>query len=114
MLSLFLFIGACASGTAPVEKIGNAENAILRAREIGAINYAPLDLRLAEEKLAKAKSLIGQQEYQTAEKLLDEALVDAKLAEMRSRSEKEKIKTGEMRDSINALRNEIERKFQDQ
>jgi hypothetical protein len=112
VLSLSLLSGACASGTPPVAKISDVENAILRARESAAITYAPLDLKFAEDKLKQAKKLVAKEEFSPAIRLLDEALVDAKLAEAKSRSEQEKMQTAEMRESINQLRKEIEYKSQ--
>jgi len=114
VLSLSLLSGACASGTPPVEKISEVENAILRARESTAITYAPLELKFAEEKLNEAKRLVAKEEYPPAVRLLDEALIDAKLAEAKSRSEQEKMQTAEMRESIDKLRKEIEYKSQTQ
>ena len=110
VVSLSLFSGACASGTPPVAKIADVENAIVRARESTAMTYAPLELKFAEDKLQEAKALVAKKDYLPADRLLDEALVDAKLAEVKSRSEQEKLRSAEMRDSIDALRMEIERK----
>lgn len=112
VLSLSLLASACASGTPPVAKMSDVENAIMRARESVAMTYAPLDLKFAEEKLAEAKVMVSREEYDAANLVLDEALVDAKLAEAKSRSEQEKLQSAEMRDSINAMRDEIKRKSQ--
>jgi len=111
VLSLSLLSGACASAP-PAAKISEVENAILRARESTAITYAPLELKFAEDKLKEAKKLVAEEEFSPAIQLLDEALVDAKLAEAKSRSEKEKKQTAEMKESINQLRKEIEYKSQ--
>jgi len=112
VLSLSLLVSACASGTPPVAKMSDVENAIMRARENVAMTYAPLDLKYAEEKLAEAKVMVSREEYDAANLILDEALVDAKLAEAKSRSEQEKLQSAEMRNSIDALRKEIEYKTQ--
>lgn len=110
VLLLSLFTGACASGTPPVAKIAKVENAIARARESTAMTYAPLDLNIAEEKLKKAKALVEKKEFSYANQLLDEALIDAQLAEAKSRSEQEKTQAAEMKDSIESMRKEIEYK----
>jgi hypothetical protein len=112
VLSLSLLSGACASGTPPAAKISDVENAIVRARESTAITYAPLELKFAEDKLKEAKKLVAEEEFSPAIRLLDEALVDAKLAEAKSRSKKEKMQAAEMRESIGQLRKEIEYKSQ--
>jgi hypothetical protein len=112
VLSLLLLIGACASGSPPAVKLANVERDIVRARENSAMVHAPLELRLAEEKLAEAKALMNQKEYVAAERLLDEALIDANLAEAISGTEKERINSTKMRETVDALRKEIERKSQ--
>jgi hypothetical protein len=76
------------------------------------MDHAPLELRLAEEKLAEAKALVNQKEYVAADRLLDEALIDANLAEAISGTEKERINSAKMRETVDALRKEIERKSQ--
>lgn len=112
VLSLSLFSGACASGKPPVAKIPIVEHAIIQARESIATTYAPVELKIAEDKLTEAKSLMEQKDYVPAGWLLDEALVDAKLAEAKSRSVQKKTEATELRDSIDALRNEIQFKSQ--
>ena len=112
VFAVSLLIGACASGSPPAVKLANVERDIVRARENSAMVHAPLELRLAEEKLAEAKALMNQKEYVAAERLLDEALIDANLAEAISGTEKEKINSTKMRETVDALRKEIERKSQ--
>jgi Domain of unknown function (DUF4398) len=112
VLSLSLFVWACASGSPPVGKLANVERDIARARESSAMVYAPLELRLAEEKLAEAKALVNQKKYVAADRLLEEALIDANLAEAISGTEKERINSTKMRETVDALRKEIERKSQ--
>ncbi|MDO9263982.1 MAG: DUF4398 domain-containing protein [Desulfosalsimonadaceae bacterium] len=112
VLSLALFSGACASGKPPVAKIADVESAIGRARESIAATYAPLELKFAEDKLTEAKALMEKEEYLPAGRLLDEALIDAKLAEAKSRSVQKRTEATEIRDSIDSLRKEIEFKSQ--
>ena len=78
------------------------------------MTYAPLELKFAEDKLKEAKRLVAKEKFSPAIELLDEALVDAKLAETKALSEREKIQSAEMRDSIDSLRKEIEYKSQAQ
>ncbi len=108
VLSLSLLSGACSSGKPPVAKVAAVESAIVQARESIATTYAPLELKFAEDKLTEAKALMDQKDYIPAGRLLDEALADAKLAEAKSRSKQKKIQSAELRDSIEALRKEIE------
>ncbi|MFH1701903.1 MAG: DUF4398 domain-containing protein [Nitrospirota bacterium] len=100
---------ATAKDVAPLEKITTVKKAIDTARESNAIINAPLELKLAEDKLEKAKAAINEEEFEMARRLADEALIDAKLAEAKSRSERAKKLEQEMRNSIDTLRRELER-----
>jgi hypothetical protein len=117
ILSIFVAMGimlmvGCAAKVAPVENISSAEMAIKEAESSNAGVNAPLELKLATEKLSQAKAAMQKEELEEARRLADEALLDAKLAEAKSRSEKAKKATQELRDSIQTLRQEIERSEQ--
>jgi hypothetical protein len=106
-----LLLGGCASkGEPPTDKLALVETSVTHAKESEAYTYAPLEIKLAEEKLAQAKQKIAEKEYDQARVLLDQALVDARLAESKSQSEKTKRGAQEMKDSIETLRKETERK----
>jgi hypothetical protein len=105
----FLVTAGCATQTAPVETITGAEMAIKAAEESNASVNAPLELKLAKDKLEQANAAVKQEEFQKAKRLADEAMVDAKLAQTRSLADKQKKLAGEMRDSIEALQKEIKR-----
>jgi hypothetical protein len=117
ILSIFVAMGimlmvGCAAKVVPVENISSAEMAIKEAESSNATVNAPLELKLATEKLSQAKAAMQKEEFEEARRLADESLLDAKLAEAKSRSEKAKKATQELRDSIQTLRQEIERSEQ--
>lgn len=93
----------------PTDKIANVELAVARARDADAPEHAPLELKLAEDNLVEAKAALGQEKYLEAERAAEKALVDAMLAETKSRSALAKDKAKELRESIEVLRNEIQR-----
>jgi hypothetical protein len=110
LITLVVSVGiATAKDIAPIEKITTVEKALAVARESNATIHAPLELKLAEDKLKKANMAIDEEEFEKARRLADEALLDAKLAEAKSRSKKAKNLAQEMRNSIDTLRREIER-----
>ncbi|MEW6054080.1 MAG: DUF4398 domain-containing protein [Nitrospirota bacterium] len=92
-----------------MESIAGAGLAIREAKDNNATTYAPLALRIAEDKLIAAKAAAEKEEFLKAKRLADEAMMDAKLAGAQSLSEKAKKQAQEMRDSIDTLRREIER-----
>ncbi len=98
--------GGCAgNGKALSEQIANTEKSIVAARENNASTSAPLELKLAEEKLRAAKAAADKGAYDQARTMLEEAGVDADLAKAKSES----AKAQQIRDSIKALLKEIER-----
>lgn len=110
VILFFLFLIGCASKIVPVETISNAEMAINVAKESNAVINAPLELKIAEDKLISARIAVDKEDFENARRLAEQALADAKLAETKSLSIKSKKRAQEMQDSINALKSEIERK----
>jgi len=111
LLILGITLAGCGGNAAvPTEKIANAERAIAGARDSNAIVNAPLDLRLAEDKLSEAKVAVAKEENDRAGRLADQAIIDADVARAKTRTAKAKQIKGEMTESIDALRKEIERK----
>lgn len=108
LIAMFAF-GCAAKSVAHVESIAGAESAIKEAQNSNATIHAPLELRLAEDKLAAARTAAEKDDILKAKRLADEALMDARLAEAKSLSEKAKKQAQEMRDNVETLRHEIER-----
>jgi hypothetical protein len=111
---IFVLVSMAAVGCGPKippphDRISNAEMAIERARQENAIIYAPLDLKLAEEKLENAKKAMSVNNNSTATRLAEESLLDAQAAEARSKAEKAKEMSQKMQESVDSLRRELER-----
>jgi hypothetical protein len=88
LLFCSLLISGCSSEGRPTARLANADLAIQEAREANAINYAPLQLRLAEDKLKQARAAAAKENNKEARSLAEEAFADARTAEAQSRSEK--------------------------
>ena len=97
--------GCAGKGKVLTEQIANTEKSIVAARDGNASINAPLELKLADEKLQAAKAAADKNEYDQARNLLEEAQVDADLAKAKSGS----AKAQQFRDSIKALLKEIEK-----
>jgi hypothetical protein len=76
---LGLFLSAC--GQKPTAELQQAEAALAKAKEAGAMEKAPAKYKSAEDKLAEAKRVINQGRYKRAKQLLEEATQLAKMAE---------------------------------
>jgi hypothetical protein len=77
------FVGACAgSFPPPTQRMADAESAARSAREVGADAQpvARLEVKLADEQIAKAKALIVAGENRRADFVLMRARADAELA----------------------------------
>ena len=103
-----LVLGCASKGLIPSENLRRAEAAIQSAQSTEARTFAPLELRLAEDKLAEAKNAVGREDYDEGRRLADEALVNAQLAEKKADSERAKIAAQEMRDTIESLRKAVQ------
>lgn len=99
----------CAHGTPPTDTIANAEKTVTDAQSAAAGVTAPLELKLAQENIDKAKDAVKKEEYDTARSFAERAQADADLALAKARSAKSQQVTKEMQDSINSLREEIQR-----
>ncbi|WP_421773315.1 DUF4398 domain-containing protein [Gracilimonas sp.] len=105
---LIFIIGACASTKPPSDKLTQVEASIQQAEQVGAENYAPLEIREARKKLDKARELVSKEKYGKAKRTADRAMVDAELAQMKSLSEKAQKAVRELRESIRVLQEEIQ------
>jgi hypothetical protein len=105
-----LCAGACGpSVVAPLDKMARVEMTITEARQSNAINHAPLELKFAEDKLRKARLAVEKEDFEQANRMAEEALIDAQLAEAKSRSTQAKKVAREIQDSIADMRREIDR-----
>jgi len=104
-----IVLNGCAAKVAPVESLSSAAMGIKVAQERNAATFAPLELKIAEDKLHDAKAAVQKEDFDRARRLAEEALMDARLAETKALSEKAKRLAQDMRNSIETLRHEIER-----
>lgn len=113
-----LLLSACAaSGPPPTDDVAAAEQAVKRAQQTQAREFAALELNLAEEKLQQAQTITTKEDddrYPEATRLAREALADARLAEAKARAAQARGNEQEMRKTIEALREETQRGLRSQ
>jgi hypothetical protein len=95
--------GCATKGEIPSEGLMRAGTAIQAAQTAQANVYAPLDLRVAEDKLVEAQAAVGSEDYDRAGRLADEAVINAQLAEKKSDAERANRAAQETRDTIEGL-----------
>ena len=100
---------ACASVPPPTEQMAVSRAAVTDAQGAGAYDFAPVEMRTANEKLTRATAAMNQKDYVTARRLAEQAEVDARLAAATANSAKAQRALDEVQASIRTLQNEISR-----
>jgi predicted transcriptional regulator len=111
LIGTALSLASCASKPpVPSEQLAVSKAAIEQAQQAQANNYAPVELRQAQDKLSQAQAAVQQENYEAAKRLAEQAEVDARLAETKAHSTRAQNAVAEINESIRALRLELERK----
>lgn len=104
-----LGLSACASIPEPKGEIAGADLALRKSEAVNAAEVAPLDARLAREKLESARLALQKERYLEARRDAEQAEVDALVAEARARSARAERVLEELRLDLDALRSEAAR-----
>jgi hypothetical protein len=103
-------LGACASTPPPpTEQLAVSNAAVVSATGAGATELAPTELRTARDKLARANAAVVSDDNASALTLAQQAQVDARLAEAKSRAIKAQKAASELGEGNRVLREEMER-----
>lgn len=93
----------------PHEDLARAEAGIRQAEQGGASQYGAVELQSARDKLERARAAVAEEEMRTAERLAEQAALDADLAAAKTRSGKAELSAKELEEGIAVLRQELER-----
>jgi len=110
ILALLIPVAAgCASYPAPTDRMASSEAAVRGAREVGAegVPQASLQLRLAEENIAKARAAMAEDENELADRLLQRAQADAELALSLARENKARNEAQQVLGQVAQLRGQV-------
>ena len=102
-------VGCASARLLASTKVTQAERAIDEAQQSGAVTTAPTELRTAEDKLKEAQAAMAKGDYDTAMRLADQATADADYARARATNMRVTKAVDEMKQNIQALRQELER-----
>jgi hypothetical protein len=109
-----LVLAACASSPkAPTEELQAADLAIANADQAGVVQYASPELAEAREKLAAARVAVQAKKMDFAQRLAEEARVDAELATAKGEAAKAAAVNDELRKNTHVLKQEMNRKIGD-
>lgn len=103
-------MASCASTPRPTEAMTRAQTSIDEADQAEARRFDPAGLGSAKEKLAQAKTAADKGDALTANRLAEQAALDAQLAAAKGRSASASKAAEEVRASIATLRAEIAHK----
>ncbi len=100
---------ACSSGPPPKQELSLTQASIRSAEAAGAISHAPKSLRIAQQKVETAETLMSKKQHDKAKLLLAEAMADAELAEATAAAEQSRVAYEELQQSIDLMKEEIAR-----
>ena len=101
-------LGACANEVPPPNSQVTLSDSIIRdAESAGAVEYAPVELNTAREKLEAARREMQDENNEKALRLAEEAELDARVAQLRSRTKTTQDAAAAIQASIDTMRREI-------
>jgi len=102
-----LGISACAPARPPVTTVSRTEvTTVYQVSTSDASPYAPVELQLARDELDSARLALDAREYERASRLAEQAVLDARLAEVRAETESARLAARDLRLRSEALRDE--------
>jgi uncharacterized lipoprotein len=101
-----LALAGCAADPAPTEQFRLTEQALEQAKAVGATDNVP-ELKLAEEKFARARGNMTDQSFKNARMRAEQAELDARLAEARVLTQKSQEQLTVLDARINRLRKQL-------
>lgn len=98
----------CAKGVPPLDRMEAAKRAVEAAESNGAVTDAPLELYVARENLEEARDALNKKKYMQARRMADAALVQAELADAKSRNAYWTRSANELKAELDSLQAAIE------
>jgi hypothetical protein len=102
-------IAGCASTPVPDDEISVSKHAVESAVSAGGSEFAPIELKTAQDKLTAAEKAVEDDDNLKALHLAQAAEVDAKLAEHKALAAKAEKSLKEAREGQRVLQEEIQR-----
>lgn len=100
-------LSACASAPIPEQQISLSRDALNRAVSAEATQYAPLEMKAAQDKMFLMERAMGERDYAQAQTLAEQIEADANLAERKARAVKWQKQLSDARNGIQVLKQEM-------
>lgn len=97
----------CATVVSPDQQVSMSRDAVSRAVAAQAPQYAPLEMKKAQDKLSVMERAMGEMNYVKARLLAEQVEADAHLAEAKAQAVKQSQVLKQARDGINVLKKEM-------
>ncbi|PKO35696.1 MAG: hypothetical protein CVU34_00235 [Betaproteobacteria bacterium HGW-Betaproteobacteria-7] len=101
--------GCTSLKTPATADVAVSKAAVDNAASADAAEYAPIEMRLAREKLALANKALTNKDYELASQLANEARADARLAQGKANSAKAKAAADALDSDLRVLDEELQR-----
>jgi hypothetical protein len=108
-VALSITFGCSSLKTPATADVAVSKAAVDNASGAGGMEYAPVEMTSAREKLVRANKAMADKDYKLARDLAAQAQVDAKLAQSKANSSKAQIAADALQDDIRILRDELDR-----
>ncbi len=106
----FILLTGCSSLKTPATaEVAVSNAAVENAARDGAMEFAPIEMTAAREKMARANKAMVDKDYALAEELAEQAQSDAKLAQGKANSAKATMAADALQEDIRVLREEMNR-----
>jgi hypothetical protein len=105
-----VLMAGCASVPAPTEQLAVSKAAVANAVDAGGPEFAPAEMRTAQEKMDGANQAMAAKEYDRARWMAEQAQVDAQLAGSKARAAKAHKAALAVQEDSRVLREELDRK----
>jgi hypothetical protein len=100
-------LAACASAPMPEEQISLSKSAVNRAVSAQATQYAPLEMKSAQDKLLLLERAVGERDAAQSRVLAEQVEADANLAESKAHAVKWQQQLEASRNGIQVLKHEM-------
>lgn len=101
--------GCSSLKTPATADVAVSKAAVDNAASADSAEYAPVEMRLAREKLARANKALAAKDYELASQLANEARADARLAQSKANSAKAQAAANALESDLRVLDEELQR-----
>ena len=108
-LTVVVSVGCSSLKTPATADVAVSKAAVENAAGAGGVEFAPVEMNSAREKMALANKAMAEKNYKLARELAVQAQADAKLAQGKANAAKAQMAADALQEDIRVLRTELDR-----